>query len=181
MIAFQDEAAVRLLPCLSKTYAPKGATPFIPCDSKNKAYVSISGIITPEGKSYFEVREQEGFKQKGLTRFLNNARKKMRKNLLLIWDNAPSHKSQTIKEYLAQQEEQNPAIWMTNIPPYSPELNPIEQVWGYLKKRLENQFFKTTKELKQAVLKEIEFIKLDKKLIRQFFENSELECYQFFA
>lgn len=104
----------------------------------------------------------------------------MRKNILLIWDNAPSHKSQTVKQFLAQQEEQNPEIWMTNIPPYSPELNPIEQVWGYLKKKLQNQFFKTTKELKQAVLKGIQDVKADKRLIRQFFKNPELECYHFF-
>ena len=153
----------------------------IECDAKNKKYVSVSGVITPEGKSYFEVREQEGFKQKGLTRFLDNARKAMRKNLLLIWDNAPSHKSQTVKEYLQAQEEDNPRIWMANIPPYSPELNPIEQLWGYLKKKLANQFFKTTKELKTAVMKELNIIQRDKKLIQRFFCHEELDCYQFFS
>jgi len=151
------------------------------CDAKNKKYVSVSGVITSEGKSYFEVREQEGFKQKGLTRFLDNTRKAMRKNLLLIWDNAPSHKSQTVKEYLQAQEEDNPRIWIANIPPYSPELNPIEQLWGYLKKKLANQFFKTTKELKAAVLKELNVIQQDKKLIKRFFCHEELDCYQFFS
>lgn len=152
----------------------------IECDAKNKAYVSVSGVITPEGKSYFEVREQEGFKQKGLTRFLDNARKALRKNLLLVWDNAPSHKSETIKAYLSAQDQQNPSIWMANTPPYSPELNPIEQLWAYLKKKLANQFFKTTKELKIAVVKELEKIKKDKKLIKNFFRNKQLQCYQFF-
>ena len=181
MIAFQDESAVRLLPCVGKTYAPKGQTPIIECDAKNKQYVSVSGVITPEGKSYFEVREQEGFKQKGLTRFLDNTRKSLRKNLLLVWDNAPSHKSKTVKEYLLAQEEENPKIWMANIPPYSPELNPIEQLWAYLKKKLANQFFRTTKELKRAVLKELDEIKNDKKLIKRFFCHQELECYHFFT
>lgn len=136
-IAFQDESAVRLLACTSRTNALQGKTPLIECDAKNKSYVSVSGVITPEGKSYFEVRKQEGFKQKGLTRFLDNARKSVRKNLLLIWDNASSHKSETIKAYLLAQQQQIPGIWMVNIPPYSPELNPIEQLWVYLKKKLE--------------------------------------------
>lgn len=171
---------MRLLPCTARTYALRGKTPLIECDAKNKPYVSVSGVITPEGKSYFEVREQEGFKQKGLTRFLDNARKSMRKNLLLVWDNAPSHKSETIKEYLSAQDQQNPRIWMANIPPYSPELNPIEQVWAYLKKKLANQFFKTTKELKIAVVKELDKIKKDKKLIKNFFRNKQLQCYLFF-
>jgi len=180
-LAFQDESAVRLLPCISRTYAPLGVTPLIKCDAKNKAYVSISGIITPEGKSYFEVREQEGFKQKGMTRFLDNARKSMRKNLLLVWDNAPSHKSKTVKGYLAKQSQKNPKIWMANIPPYSPELNPIEQLWGYLKKKLTNQFFKNTKELKAAVCKELDDIRKNKNLIQSFFRHKELKCYHFFT
>lgn len=180
MIAFQDESAVRLLPCLCRTYAPSGNTPILKCDAKNKAYVSVSGVITAQGKSYFEVREQEGFKQKGLTRFLDKARKALRKNLLLVWDNAPCHKSKTVKEYLSRQDQQNPKIWMANIPPYSPELNPIEQLWAYLKKKLENQFFKTTRELKVAVVKELDQIKKNRKLIMSFFRHEELQCYHFF-
>lgn len=150
------------------------------CDSKNRQYVSVSGVITLSGKCYFEVREMEGFKQKGLTRFLDNMKKRIRKKLLLIWDNAPSHHSHTIKEYLAGQEKENPRLWLENIPPYSPELNPIEQVWAYLKSKLSNRFFKTTKELKKAILEELEKIKKNKKLVVQFFKNEELACYRFF-
>ncbi len=180
-MAFQDEAAVRLLPARVSTYAPKGQTPQLICDAKNRPYVSISGVITPSGKSYFEVRQMEGFKQKGLTRFLTNMNKKIRKKLLLIWDNAPSHKSQTVKDYLAEQDDENPKLWLDNIPPYSPELNPIEQVWAYLKKRLSNQFFKDTSSLQKAVDYELKMISRNKKLIISFFKHEELNCYQFFS
>ena len=69
---------------------------------------------------------------------------------------------------------------MANIPPYSPELNPIEQLWAYLKKKLTNQFFKTTRALKIAVVKELDKIRKDKKLIQSFFRHKELRCYHFF-
>jgi len=151
------------------------------CDAKNKDFVSISGIISSNGKLYYEVREKEGFKKKGLTRFLDNSRKYMREDLLIVWDNAPSHKSKEIKTYLLEQDKHKPAIWLENIPAYSPELNPIEQLWGYLKRKLANQFFKTTKELKQAVIKALEEIKKDKKVITSFFKHKELSCYQFFT
>ena len=39
-------------------------SPLIFCDAKNKGYVSISGVISSTGKLYYEVREQEGFKQR---------------------------------------------------------------------------------------------------------------------
>ena len=39
-------------------------------------------------------------------------------------------------------------IFFLNIPAYSPELNPCEQVWQYIKSRYKNQRFKDMKELK---------------------------------
>lgn len=180
LLVFQDESAVRILPSLSKSYSPIGSSPLLLCDATNRDYVSISGVISHKGGIYFEVREMEGFKRKGLTRFMTNARKKLRKNLLMVWDNAPSHHSKVVKSYLSEQDGENPAIWLENIPPYSPELNPIEQLWGYVKKKLANRFFKTTKELKQAVIDILNQVKKNKKLIISFFKNKELECYQFF-
>lgn len=178
---FQDESAVRLQPFVTKGYAPKGKPPLLLCDATNKAYVGISGMISPKGSFYFEVREEEGFKQKGIIRFLEQAKKTMRKKLLVIWDNAPSHKSKVVRDYLASQDKENPRIWLANIPPYSPELNPIELLWGHLKGTLANQFFRTTEELKIAVIRELNKIKENKKLIKSFFKHKELRCYQFYV
>ena len=40
------------------------------------------------------------------------------------------------------------------IPPYSPELNPAEKVWAFIKKRITNKAFKTLQEL-QSFMDEI--------------------------
>lgn len=40
-------------------------------------------------------------------------------------------------------------IKLINIPPYSPELNPCEQVWRYIKDRYKNKTFDTIKDLKE--------------------------------
>ena len=37
------------------------------------------------------------------------------------------------------------------IPPYSPELNPAEKVWGFIKKKITNKAFKTLTELQNFV------------------------------
>ena len=43
-------------------------------------------------------------------------------------------------------------IKMIFIPPYSPNLNPIERVWKFFKKNvLENQFYKTFQEFNKAI------------------------------
>lgn len=178
---FQDESSIRLLPSRSRSYSPIGVSPVVLCDEKNKKYVGISGVISSTGSIYYEVREEEGFKKQGLIRFLKNCKKSLRKKLLIVWDNAPAHKSKELKKYLASQDSEKPAIWLENIPTYSPELNPIEQLWSYIKRKLANQFFETTKLLKQAVLNVLEEVKNDKKIIISFFKHKQLKSYQFFS
>lgn len=167
------------MPSYAKTYAPIGVTPIIECDSKNRDFVSISGVISPDGYAYFEVRENEGFKQQGLLRFIRNVTADCLDRTLFVWDNAPSHTSNTVKDFLAKQSDSSPCVWLVNLPPYSPELNPIELVWGYLKKKLANQFCKTTTELRKIVTETLNQMKKNKDLIKSFFRHSEMECYQF--
>lgn len=71
-------------------------------------------------------------------------------NIYCICDNARYYKSKMIQEILEEKKYQR--IKMIFIPPYSPNLNPIERVWKFFKKEvLENQFYKTFKEFKEAI------------------------------
>jgi transposase len=76
---------------------------------------------------------------------------KMTKGLLYcISDNARYYKSYIIQEAL--KTEKYKRIKMIFIPPYSPNLNPIERVWKFFKKEvIENQFYKTFKEFQKAI------------------------------
>ena len=47
-------------------------------------------------------------------------------------------------------------IFLLNIPAYSPELNPCEQVWAYLKTRFKNQVFNTMEDLREWLYKKVE-------------------------
>lgn len=59
---------------------------------------------------------------------------------IVVIDNAGFHSTKHI---------QVPAnIFLLNIPAYSPELNPCEQIWAYLKTRFKNQVFKTLDQLR---------------------------------
>lgn len=59
---------------------------------------------------------------------------------VVVVDNAAFHSTSSINV------PEN--IHLLYIPPYSPELNPCEQIWQYIKKRYKNKTFNTIKELK---------------------------------
>ncbi len=70
--------------------------------------------------------------------------KKVRKNygkdipLAFFIDNASWHKTKTVKTFC-----NNNNITLLFLPPYSPEYNPIERVWSFLKSKIRQRFFKT--------------------------------------
>jgi len=64
----------------------------------------------------------------GFLRHLHRAFRGQR--VLLLWDGLPSHRSATMRAYLAEQRK-----WLRveRLPAYAPELNPAEGVWANLK------------------------------------------------
>lgn len=62
----------------------------------------------------------------------NNKNKKLK--VLLIWDNASWHKSKEVKHWLKTKNQG--VITLMNLPGYSPELNPQENVWKQMKQHI---------------------------------------------
>jgi transposase len=66
--------------------------------------------------------------------------------LAFLIDNASWHKTQAVKEYCEENK-----ITLLFLPPYSPEYNPIERVWSFLKSKIKQNFFPTAKKFKDYV------------------------------
>jgi transposase len=78
------------------------------------------------------------------------ARNKDKKIIHVIWDNAPYHKSEKVREWLSR-----PCcrIHLIRMPSYAPHLNPIERLWGVMHKYVtHNKFYKTYKDFAKAIL-----------------------------
>jgi len=88
------------------------------------------------------VWEIEGVDKKIFQSYLEEFSKyKPEEYKIMIIDNARFH---SINE-----SELPENIILLNIPPYTPELNPCEQVWQYIKKRYKNKTFKNMIDLKE--------------------------------
>jgi transposase len=66
----------------------------------------------------------------------------------VVLDSSGSHRSAQV----SWPKEMHPLY----LPPYSPELNPAEQIFRHLRKRLSNVIFTTVDELQQALITELE-------------------------
>ena len=84
-------------------------------------------------------------------------------------DNAPQHTS-----HLARRWFHNHGVNLIDFPPYSPDLNPIENLWSILKARVEARLARTMDEVEQ-VLKE-EWEALNKELLASLAHSMPTRC-----
>jgi len=71
------------------------------------------------------------------------------KKYVFILDNAGWHKTQVVRNLL---DEQKDWIKVEYIPPYSPELNPIETNWKVTRNTVtKSRYFKTVDDLQEAL------------------------------
>jgi transposase len=133
LIVFEDESGVSLLPSVRATWAPRGQTPVLrhPFNWKR---LSLAGALAyePDGSDahlFFELRPG-AYNDETLIAFLSELNEVEQRNVLLIWDGLPSHRSRRMSDWIVSQRH-----WLSveRLPGYAPDLNPIENVWGNLK------------------------------------------------
>lgn len=133
LIVFEDESGVSLLPSVRATWAPRGQTPVLrhPFNWKR---LSLAGALAyePDGSDahlFFELRPG-AYNDETLIAFLRELNEVEQRNVVLIWDGLPSHRSRRMSDWIASQRH-----WLSveRLPGYAPDLNPIENVWGNLK------------------------------------------------
>jgi transposase len=129
-ILFVDEAGFYLLPFVARTYAPRGQTPVLRVPLSRDHLAAISAV-TPDGRLFTHVQE-EAFRGPAIVAFLRQLLRQVRGKLLVIWDGAPIHHCQPVKDFLAAGAARR--LQLARLPGYAPELNPDEGVWNHLKR-----------------------------------------------
>ena len=64
------------------------------------------------------------------------------KRVCIVWDNASFHRGKLIREALGRGHLLE-RVHLINLPPYAPDMNPIEHVWGTVKDLISNVQFKS--------------------------------------
>lgn len=124
-----DEASFQLTTSYKRIWFPKGERPKGAFFWSNKKLIAF-GALTSTHEFYYDFYDSQNsltFRHflREVFAWLNPSKK-----YVLILDNAGFHKTQCVKNLLNEYEGM---IAVEHIPPYSPELNPIETCWKVTK------------------------------------------------
>ncbi len=93
--------------------------------------ISAIGALTPNGRLFLQTQDH-AYHSPDVVRFLRVLLRKISGKLLLIWDGAPIHRGQPVKDFLARGAARR--LHLEQLPGYAPELNPVEGLWNALKR-----------------------------------------------
>ena len=149
---------IRDYQAISKTWFPVGQQRIIPTYGKHYG-AKLLGVLNYEtGEVYTE--EHDKYDAQVFLEFLQNVLVKFPNGkIVIILDNAKIHHAKLLKEFL---ESNRDRLNLVFLPPYSPNLNMIEELWGWLKESvINNVFFKNLAEIKVAVHNFINWVNLN--------------------
>jgi len=127
-IFFADESSIRSDFHSGTTWALKGKTPII---KTTGARFSINMISAVSAKGHMRFMIIDGhMNSERFIEFLKRLVYNASQPIFLIVDGHPTHKSTKVRKYI---ESTQGNLKLFYLPPYSPELNPDELVWNYVK------------------------------------------------
>jgi len=134
-IVFVDESGVSERPPIYRTWAPRGQTPVL-IHPYNWNKLSVAGALAYrwDGRRcrfLFKIIE-DSFKAADFIDLIRRLRRHFRRDqVTLVWDRLPGHRAVITRNYLETQKH-----WLRAefLPPYAPDLNPVELAWGHAKR-----------------------------------------------
>jgi transposase len=122
--------------------------PVIPAAGVNRKLCLYGALNHGTGQAHYLVHPRKNAQQfQEFLRHLLEAHSERR--VVLVIDNASYHRTRQILELLEAHADHVFVIWL---PRYSPELNLIEGLWGYLKRSaLNNYFYGDMRSLEAAI------------------------------
>ena len=169
-IVFIDESGLSEKCPVTRTWSLKGHTPIIQQSFSWKQMSAIAGLSW--WRFYFRFFDS-AIKSEQVIEFLAALKRHIARKLLIVWDGVATHKSRLVKQWL---EAQDGRIAIAALPPYAPELNPVEAIWAYLKKHeIANLCPTTIAEVSDFARSRSKSMQRRPSLVRAFWQQAELK------
>lgn len=144
ILLFEDEFSLSNTATVGYQWSKKGKQPKVMSKQRKRERKTAMGSYNFEtGQITVSFHNKGNYKsfKKHLKKVLYTYREHSK--ILLVLDNVRFHHARLLKKWLLTK----PKLELIYLPPYSPDLNPIERAWWYMRKKItHNRFLKTMKE-----------------------------------
>lgn len=133
-LVFIDESGFLMMPLVRRTWAPRGETPLLRhrTNSYRKVSVIAALVVSPDRDQvqlFFRLHPRANINGRAVLDFLKHLGRHFECPIFLVWDRFLPHRARLVQRYISRKRS-----WRSiYLPAYAPELNPTENVWGYLK------------------------------------------------
>jgi transposase len=176
-LGFTDESGFLLAPLTKRSLAPVGRTPLLRHRARHRDKVSAAAalLLSPDRghvRLYSQTFPDTHVDVELYSFFVRHLLRAMRGPLVLVHDRGNMHRGQPLRELCAGFARR---LHVHELPPYAPELNPVEYLWNWCKdKELGNFVPHDVPELEAAACGCLEDASQDQQRLRSFFESSPL-------
>lgn len=176
-LVFIDESGLLMAPLVRRTWAPRGQTPVLLQSGGRREKVSVAAALwlppRQDGLGFcFQTLVNHYFDNQYVALFVEMLVQELDGPVLILWDSGPMHKGNPIRQVL---EEWTERLTLEKLPPYAPQLNPVEPVWSWVKYgRLCNFAPQNAFQLNQRVVAELKMAQHDQNLLKGFFGGSDI-------
>jgi len=141
---FADESRYGLLPVHRRCWTQKGLRPQKRWQTRYDWSYCYGALDVVEGKTIF--LQTPTVNLQWTEAFLDQIKKQYPEHEhIVVWDGAGFHPKESFHERVPE------GIYIVLLPPYSPELNPIERLWDLIQDQTSNKLWPSIKRLDQVV------------------------------
>lgn len=170
VIYFADEAGIRTDSHAGTTWGPCAQTPVVKATGRRFGLNMISAV-SGRGDFRFMVREGSVTAQV-FVEFLKRLMVGAKQPIYVVVDGHPIHRAKRVSDYVTAQGDRLKLVFL---PPYAPQLNPDEQVWGRIKGRVAKQLPQNKQELKRRVMSALRRLQKLPHVVRSFFQHPDCQ------
>ena len=164
-IFFLDEAGFQSDAPLGRTYGLKGHTPVVRTSGQRQS-LNVISAVNARGEFWAAIYTGK-LDAESFVVFLQNFLASVTGKVFLVVDGHPAHKANSVKQYLQGLEGR---LELHFLPPYAPDLNPDEFVWGHMKTNgVSKKPLRKNESLADRITEDILTIHRDPELVRSFF------------
>ena len=175
-LVFIDESGLLMAPLVRRSWAPRGHPPVLRQRTRSHRKVSIIAAlcVSPARdrvRCFFRLHPDTNVSADLIVDFLRHLSRQLRTPLVLVWDRLQAHRGRTVRAYI----QETPAVRAVLLPPYAPELDPVEYLWSYLKTNpLANLAPTDLDPLTDAARHHARSLQRNETLLRSFIKHSPL-------